>query len=104
MADSMVSQWPTVLRLSPGKANLAVYYLWENTVWDMQPMQLSFVSRVARQCRNLNCRVNIWSISIVRSEGRSEAGDPGGRWRRIVLGHVLAEHVLELRGRARLWP
>ena len=27
----------------------------------------------------------------------------GGRWRRIVLGHVLAEHVLELRGRARLW-
>eukprot|EP00964_Phaeocystis_antarctica_P068892 scaffold41763_cov34-Phaeocystis_antarctica.AAC.3 len=26
----------------------------------------------------------------------------GGRWRRIVLGHVLAERVLELRGRARL--
>ena len=28
----------------------------------------------------------------------------GGRWRRIVLGHVLAEHVVELRGRARVWP
>jgi hypothetical protein len=27
----------------------------------------------------------------------------GGRWRRIVLGDVLAEHVLELRGRARVW-
>ena len=26
----------------------------------------------------------------------------GGRWRMIVLGHVLAEHVLELRGRARV--
>ena len=25
----------------------------------------------------------------------------GGRWRRIVLGDVLAEHVVELRGRAR---
>ena len=36
-----------------------------------------------------------------RSKKSSEAG---GRWRRIVLGHVLAEHVLELRGRARLWP
>jgi hypothetical protein len=24
----------------------------------------------------------------------------GGRWRRIVLGDVLAEHVVELRGRA----
>jgi hypothetical protein len=28
----------------------------------------------------------------------------GGRWRRIVLGDVLAEHVVELRGRARVWP
>ena len=28
----------------------------------------------------------------------------GGRWRRIVLGDVLAEHILELRGRARVWP
>jgi len=28
----------------------------------------------------------------------------GGQWRRIVLGDVLAEHVLELRGRARVWP
>ena len=28
----------------------------------------------------------------------------GGRWRRIVLGDVLAEHVLELRGKARVWP
>ena len=28
----------------------------------------------------------------------------GGRWRRVVLGHVLAEQVLELRGRACLWP
>ena len=27
----------------------------------------------------------------------------GGRWR-IVLGDVLAEHVVELRGRARVWP
>ena len=26
----------------------------------------------------------------------------GGRWRRIVLGDVLAEHVVELRGRARV--
>ena len=28
----------------------------------------------------------------------------GGGWRRIVLGHVLAEQVRELRGRARVWP
>ena len=28
----------------------------------------------------------------------------GGRWGRIVLGDVLAEHVVELRGRARVWP
>ena len=28
----------------------------------------------------------------------------GGRWRRIVLVDVLAEHILELRGRARVWP
>ena len=31
----------------------------------------------------------------------------GGRWRRIVLGDVLAKHVVvvvELRGRARVWP
>ena len=28
----------------------------------------------------------------------------GGRWRRIVLGDVLVEHVVELRGRARVWP
>jgi len=26
----------------------------------------------------------------------------GGRWRRIVLGDVLTEHVVELRGRARV--
>ena len=26
-----------------------------------------------------------------------------GRWRKIVLGDVLAEHVLELRGRALVW-
>ena len=37
-------------------------------------------------------------------EGRSEAGDRMAMWRRIVLGDVLAEHVVELRGRARVWP
>ena len=36
-----------------------------------------------------------------RSEARSEAGDRSGRWRRIVLGDVLAEHVVELRERER---
>ena len=28
----------------------------------------------------------------------------GGRWRRIVLGHVLAEHVVVRGGSPRLWP
>ena len=40
-------------------------------------------------------------MNIVRRP--SGAGDrTGGRWRRIVLGDVLAEHVVELRGRARV--
>ena len=30
-----------------------------------------------------------------------KTGLTGGRWRRIVLGDVLAKHVIELRGRAR---
>ena len=28
----------------------------------------------------------------------------GGRWRGIVLGDLLAEHVVRLRGTPRLWP
>ena len=37
-------------------------------------------------------------------QGRSIAQErvTGGRWRRVALGDVLAEHVVELRGRARV--
>jgi hypothetical protein len=37
---------------------------------------------------------------LIRSEGRSEAGDQRAMARRIELGDVLAEHLVELRGRA----
>jgi hypothetical protein len=46
--------------------------------------------------------VNIGEYRL-RSEDRSGAGF-GGRWCRIVLGDVLAEHVVQLRGRTRVWP
>ena len=32
----------------------------------------------------------------LQSERRSEAGTSGGRWRKIVLGDVLAEHKVPL--------
>ena len=43
-------------------------------------------------------------VNIGRGRRAAQKRVTGGRWRRIVLGHVLAEQVLELRGRARLWP
>jgi hypothetical protein len=41
---------------------------------------------------------------IIVKVGDRQVRVTGGRWRRIVLGGVLAEHVVELRGRARVWP
>jgi hypothetical protein len=48
-----------------------------------------------------------WGEYLVNiAQGRRTAQErvTGGRWRGIVLGDVLAEHVVELRGRARVWP
>ena len=43
-------------------------------------------------------------VNIVQGRRTAQERVTGGRWRRIVLGGVLAKHVLELRGRARVWP
>ena len=43
-------------------------------------------------------------MNIVYGRRTAQERVTGGRWRRIVLGDVLAEHVVELRGRARAWP
>ena len=43
-------------------------------------------------------------VNIVKGRRTAQERVTGGRWRRIVLGDVLAEHILELRGRARVWP
>ena len=39
-------------------------------------------------------------MNIVEGRRTAQERVTGGRWRRIVLGDVLAEHVVELRGRA----
>jgi hypothetical protein len=41
-------------------------------------------------------------VNIVEGRRTAQERVTGGRWRRIVLGDVLAEHVVELRGRARV--
>ena len=59
-------------------------------------------SRVVRAALADVCRV----ANDVNCGGRGTAQErvTGGRWRRIVLVDVLAEHIVELRGRARVWP
>ena len=41
---------------------------------------------------------NEYLVNIVSGRRTSQERATGGRWRRIVLGDVLAEHVVELRG------
>ena len=43
-------------------------------------------------------------VNIVLGRGTAQKRVTGGRWRRIVLGDVLARHVVEPRGSTRLWP
>ena len=48
-----------------------------------------------------------WSeylVNIDLGRGTAQKRVTGGRWRRIVLGDVLARHVVELRGSPRVWP
>ena len=43
-------------------------------------------------------------VNIGLGRGTAQKRVTGGRWRRIVLGGVLAGQVVELGGSPRLWP
>ena len=58
----------------------------------------------ARARANCLLREYEYLVNTVLGRRTAEERVTGGRWRRIVLGDVLAEHVVELRGRARVWP
>jgi len=43
-------------------------------------------------------------VNIGLGRGTAQKRVTGGRWRRIVLGELLAGQVVELGGSPRLWP
>ena len=43
-------------------------------------------------------------VNIDLGRGTAQKRVTGGRWRRIVLGELLAGQLVELRGSPRLWP
>ena len=43
-------------------------------------------------------------VNIDLGRGTAQKRMTGGRWRRIVVGDLLAGQVVELRGSPRLWP
>ena len=43
-------------------------------------------------------------VNIDLGRGTAQKRVTGGRWRRIVLGELLAGQVVELGGSPRLWP
>ena len=56
--------------------------------------------------RWLRVLVNVHDgVSYLGNKRTQQVGErvTGGQWRRIVLGDLLAEHVVQLRGSPRLW-
>ena len=51
-----------------------------------------------------SAREGEYLVNIGLGRGTAQKRVTGGRWRRIVLGGVLAGQVVELGGSPRLWP
>ena len=113
----MPSQWPLIL-LVPSQL-LVISTLPPHT-----QVALTRPVQAAHNNKRLQCMVDGWMVSeawvvprltgdnvgatrlvnIALARGTAQKRVTGGRWRRIVLGDVLAGHVVELRGSPRLWP
>ena len=58
----------------------------------------------ARAVRGPRCALEEYLVNIGLGRGTAQKRVTGGRWRRIVVGDLLAGQVVELRGSPRLWP
>ena len=63
-------------------------------------------ARAAWQGPGGRCETSWACVRSVAEVGASTAQErvTGGPWRRVVLGDLVAEQVVQLRGRPRLWP
>ena len=73
------------------------------SVFDLQYTAVPLTSQPGNQlCWGCNICIGLSARNIAEGRRTAQERVTGGRWRRIVLVDVLAEHILELRGRARV--